>query len=70
VTTVVAELRQPGVGFEQVYLPGLCTAGGIAEVVGNYPSAGGGGERGRGKADRRVAVRHDYRWLRTDAGRR
>lgn len=69
-TAMVAELRQPGVGFEQVCLPGLCTAGGIAEVAGNYPSAGGGGQRGRGKADRQVAVRHDHRWLRTDAGRR
>ena len=44
-TAVVAERRQRGVGFEQADLPGLCTAGGIAEVAGNYPSAGGGGER-------------------------
>ncbi len=32
-TAVVAELHQRGVGFEQVDLAGLCTAGGIAEVA-------------------------------------
>jgi predicted enzyme related to lactoylglutathione lyase len=41
----VAELRQRGVVFEDVDLPGLRTVNGIAEVTGNYPSAGGGGER-------------------------
>jgi hypothetical protein len=40
-TAVVAELRPRGVGFEQADLPGLCTASGIAEVAGNYPSADG-----------------------------
>jgi predicted enzyme related to lactoylglutathione lyase len=42
---VVAELRQRGVVFEQVDIRGLRTVDGIAEVAGNYPSAGGGGER-------------------------
>ena len=31
--------------FEDVDLPGFKTVDGIAEVVGNYPSAGGVGER-------------------------
>jgi hypothetical protein len=31
--------------FEQVDTPGLRAVDGIAEVAGNYPSAGGGGER-------------------------
>src|SRR4029450_8173685 len=39
---VVAELRRRGVVFEQVDLPGLGTVDGIAEVEGNYPSAGVG----------------------------
>src|SRR6266487_1560712 len=42
---VVTELRQRGIAFEDVDTPGLRTTGGIAEVTGNYPSAGGGGER-------------------------
>ena len=42
---VVAELRRRGVVFEDVDLPGLKTVDGIAEVAGNYPSAGGVGER-------------------------
>ena len=42
---VVAELRQRGVAFEDVNAGGLRTVNGIAEVTGNYPSAGGGGER-------------------------
>jgi catechol 2,3-dioxygenase-like lactoylglutathione lyase family enzyme len=41
----VAELRRRGIVFEDVDLPGLITVDGIAEVVGNYPSKGGGGER-------------------------
>jgi predicted enzyme related to lactoylglutathione lyase len=41
----VAELRQRGVVFQDVNVPGLRTVNGIAEVTGNYPSAGGGGER-------------------------
>jgi len=42
---VVTELRRRGVVFEDVDLPGLKTVDGIAEVAGNYPSAGGVGER-------------------------
>jgi hypothetical protein len=42
---VVTELRQRGVAFEDVSAPGLRTNGGIAEVAGHYPSAGGRGER-------------------------
>lgn len=42
---VVGELRRRGVVFETVDVPGLRTVGGIAEVEGNYPSAGGVGER-------------------------
>jgi catechol 2,3-dioxygenase-like lactoylglutathione lyase family enzyme len=41
----VAELRERGVVFEGVDLPGLETVDGIAEVAGNYPSKGGKGER-------------------------
>jgi len=41
----VAEMRQRGVTFEDVDLPGLETTDGIAEVEGNYPSKGGRGER-------------------------
>ena len=39
---VVAELRRRGVVFEEVDVPGLRTVDGIAEVAGNYPSAGVG----------------------------
>jgi catechol 2,3-dioxygenase-like lactoylglutathione lyase family enzyme len=42
---VVTELRHRGVVFEDVDVPGLKTVDGIADVVGNYPSAGGVGER-------------------------
>jgi catechol 2,3-dioxygenase-like lactoylglutathione lyase family enzyme len=42
---VVAVLRQRGVEFEDVDVPGLRTVDGIAEVEGNYPSSGGTGER-------------------------
>lgn len=41
---VVEQLRRRGVVFEDADLPGLRTVNGIAEVVGNYPSAGGVGE--------------------------
>jgi catechol 2,3-dioxygenase-like lactoylglutathione lyase family enzyme len=41
----VRELRQRGVRFEEVDLPGLRTIDGIAEVDGNYPSTGASGER-------------------------
>jgi catechol 2,3-dioxygenase-like lactoylglutathione lyase family enzyme len=44
VRAVVAELRNRGVVFEEVDLPGLRTVDGIAEVAGNYPSLGGRGE--------------------------
>ncbi|MQA01701.1 MAG: VOC family protein [Streptosporangiales bacterium] len=42
---VVAELRGRGVVFEEVDVPGLQTVDGVTEVTGNYPSAGGDGER-------------------------
>jgi catechol 2,3-dioxygenase-like lactoylglutathione lyase family enzyme len=41
----VTELRRRGVTFEEVDVPGLRTADGIAEVEGAYPSDGGRGER-------------------------
>jgi hypothetical protein len=42
----MAELRGRGVVFEEYDLPGFRTVNGILEVEGNYPSEGGGGERG------------------------
>jgi catechol 2,3-dioxygenase-like lactoylglutathione lyase family enzyme len=45
IDAVVAQLRSRGVVFEDVDVPGLRTVDGIAEVEGNYPSAGGVGER-------------------------
>jgi catechol 2,3-dioxygenase-like lactoylglutathione lyase family enzyme len=45
IDAVVDELRRRGVVFEEVDVPGLRTADGIADVEGNYPSAGGVGER-------------------------
>lgn len=45
IETVVTELRNRGVVFEEVDVPGLRTVNGIAEVDGNYPSKGGRGER-------------------------
>jgi catechol 2,3-dioxygenase-like lactoylglutathione lyase family enzyme len=42
---VAAELKQRGVVFEDVDVPGLETTDGIAEVQGNYPSKGSSGER-------------------------
>jgi len=45
IDAVVEELRSRGVVFEEVDVPGLRTVEGIAEVEGNYPSAGGVGER-------------------------
>jgi catechol 2,3-dioxygenase-like lactoylglutathione lyase family enzyme len=41
----VAELKERGVPFEDVDLPGLRTVDGIAEISGNYPSKGARGER-------------------------
>jgi catechol 2,3-dioxygenase-like lactoylglutathione lyase family enzyme len=42
IEAVVAQLRSRGVVFEQVDTPGLGTVDAIAEVEGNYPSAGVG----------------------------
>jgi catechol 2,3-dioxygenase-like lactoylglutathione lyase family enzyme len=42
IEAVVAQLRRRGVVFEQVDTPGLRTVDAIAEVEGNYPSAGVG----------------------------
>jgi catechol 2,3-dioxygenase-like lactoylglutathione lyase family enzyme len=39
---VVSELRRRGVVFEEVDVPGFRTVDGIAEIEGNYPSAGVG----------------------------
>jgi catechol 2,3-dioxygenase-like lactoylglutathione lyase family enzyme len=46
IETAVSELRQRGVVFEEVDVPGLRTRDGIAEIDGNYPSKGARGERG------------------------
>ena len=43
--SVVAEMKRRGVVFEEVDVPGLRTAGSIAEVSGNYPSKRSSGER-------------------------
>jgi catechol 2,3-dioxygenase-like lactoylglutathione lyase family enzyme len=45
IEATVAELKEQGVVFEDVDVPGLKTVDGIAEVAGNYPSKGGKGER-------------------------
>ena len=45
IESVVAELRNRGVVFEEYDMPGLRTIDGVAEVSGNYPSYGGVGER-------------------------
>ncbi|MXM62690.1 VOC family protein [Streptomyces sp. HUCO-GS316] len=45
IDTVVSQLQQRGVVFEEVDLPGLRTKGGIADIEGNYPSKGARGER-------------------------
>src|SRR5215213_6502899 len=42
----VRALEAGGVVFEEYDVPGLRTAGGIADIEGNYPSKGGVGERG------------------------
>jgi catechol 2,3-dioxygenase-like lactoylglutathione lyase family enzyme len=42
IQATVAELRERGVTFEEVDVPGLRTVDGIAEVAGNYPSKGSG----------------------------
>jgi catechol 2,3-dioxygenase-like lactoylglutathione lyase family enzyme len=45
IDAAVAGLKERGVVFEEVDLPGLRTVDGIAEVAGNYPSKGARGER-------------------------
>ncbi|MET9961757.1 VOC family protein [Streptomyces sp. NPDC006326] len=45
IEAVVAQLRQRGVVFEEVDVPGFRTVDGIAEIEGNYPSKGARGER-------------------------
>jgi len=45
IETVVEELRNRGVVFEDYDAQGLRTVDGIADVAGNYPSLGGLGER-------------------------
>jgi len=42
IEATVAKLRERGVLFEEVDLPGLRTVDGIAEIAGNYPSKGSG----------------------------
>jgi catechol 2,3-dioxygenase-like lactoylglutathione lyase family enzyme len=41
----VAALKERGVVFEEVDLPGLRTVNGIADIAGNYPIKGAAGER-------------------------
>ncbi|WP_069759840.1 VOC family protein [Streptomyces sp. LUP47B] len=43
--TVVSQLQQRGVVFEDVDLPGFRTKNGIADIDGNYPSKNARGER-------------------------
>ena len=45
IETVVSQLRQRGVVFEEVDLPGFRTKNGIADIDGNYPSKNARGER-------------------------
>jgi catechol 2,3-dioxygenase-like lactoylglutathione lyase family enzyme len=45
IEAAVRELRERGVVFEDVDVPGLKTVNGIATVEGNYPSSGATGER-------------------------
>jgi catechol 2,3-dioxygenase-like lactoylglutathione lyase family enzyme len=42
IEATVRDLRERGVVFEDVDLPGLRSNGGIAEIEGNYPSKGTG----------------------------
>jgi catechol 2,3-dioxygenase-like lactoylglutathione lyase family enzyme len=46
IEAAVAELRERGVVFEEVDLPGMRTVDGIADIAGNYPIKGATGERG------------------------
>jgi catechol 2,3-dioxygenase-like lactoylglutathione lyase family enzyme len=45
IETVVSQLQQRGVVFEDVDLPGFRTKNGIADIDGNYPSKNARGER-------------------------
>ncbi|MDT0478915.1 MULTISPECIES: VOC family protein [Streptomyces] len=45
IEAVVSQLRQRGVVFEEVDLPGFRTENGIADIDGNYPSKNARGER-------------------------
>ncbi|WP_369779655.1 VOC family protein [Streptomyces sp. R33] len=46
IEAAVSALKQRGVVFEEVDVPGFRTKDGIAEIEGNYPSKGARGERG------------------------
>jgi catechol 2,3-dioxygenase-like lactoylglutathione lyase family enzyme len=46
IEAAVAALKERGVVFEEVDLPGLKTVDGIADIDGNYPVKGATGERG------------------------
>ena len=46
IEATVRELKERGVVFEEVDVPGLKTVGGIADIEGAYPSTGATGERG------------------------
>jgi catechol 2,3-dioxygenase-like lactoylglutathione lyase family enzyme len=46
IESTVAGLKERGVVFEEVAVPGLRTVGGIADIEGAYPSTGATGERG------------------------
>jgi catechol 2,3-dioxygenase-like lactoylglutathione lyase family enzyme len=46
IEATVAALKERGVVFEEVDLPGLRTVDGIADIEGNYPSKNARGERG------------------------
>ncbi|MFI6436055.1 VOC family protein [Streptomyces sp. NPDC050759] len=45
IETVVSQLRERGVVFEEVDIPGFRTKNGIADIEGNYPSKNARGER-------------------------
>ena len=42
IEAIVAELKQRGVVFEEVDIPGMNSVDGIVDVPGNYPSKGSG----------------------------
>ena len=46
IEAAVAELRERGVVFEEVDLPGMRTVDGIADIAGNYAIKNATGERG------------------------